>query len=121
MTDNNIKKVLELIDKDSFEEAKNLLLKIRRNKQSSYVNYLLGYIHHTNISPLSLSKNQFKGSKEDAKRFLKDSIDSEDPVEDAFWRLSDIEDNQKQAIRILKKGLKYFPNSESIYEYLIKK
>ncbi|MBA7508963.1 hypothetical protein ES705_00898 [subsurface metagenome] len=121
MTDKNLKKALELIDKESFNEAEKLLLKLRRNSQTPYINYLLGYIHHVNLSAYSFSENEdkFKGSKEDAKRFLGYSIDSDNPIEDAFCRLADIEENKKHAVRILKKGLEYFPNSKIIYEYLI--
>jgi len=123
MTDKNLKKALELIDKESFNEAEKLLLKIRRNNQNPYINYLLGFIHHVNISHDSFyeNKDKFKGSKEDAKRFLGYSIDSVNPIEDAFWRLADIEENKKHAVRILIKGLEYFPNSEIIYENLIRK
>lgn len=121
MTDKNLEKALELIDKESFNEAEKFLLNLRRNSQTPYINYLLGYIHHVNLSAYSFSENKdkFKGSKEDAKRFLGYSIDSGNPIEDAFWRLADIEKNKKHAVRILKKGLEYFPNSKIIYEYLI--
>ncbi len=123
MTDNSIKEVFELIDRKLFADAEKLLLKIRRNKQSSYINYLLGYIHHINLSNYSFTENEdtFKGKIEDAKRFLGYSIDSENPIEHAFWRLADIEKNKMHAIRILKKGLEYFPQSETLYEYLINK
>jgi len=117
MTDKNIEKVQKLIDEDSFEEAENLLLKIRRSQNTSYINYLLGYIHYENIS----SYSDFNGSKEDAIRYLNDSIDGEDPIDDGFCILADIEDSQKQAIRILRKGLVYYPNNERIYRALIKK
>jgi len=118
-----IKKALDLIDNKSFDKAEKNLLTLRRKKQTPYINYLLGYIHHINISTFSFSENEnkFKGLKKDARRYLGNAIDSEKPIEDAFWRLADIEDDNKHAVRILKKGLEYFPNSEIIYEYLISK
>lgn len=123
MTDKDIEKALNLINRNCFEEAEKYLLNLRKEKQTPYINYLLGYIHHANISSFSFSENEnkFKGSKEDVKRFLGSVIDSEKPIEDAFWRLADIENNKKHAVRILKKGLEYFPSSEMIYEYLISK
>lgn len=121
--DKNIKKACELIDKNAFKEAEEYLLELRRKKSTPVINYLLGYIHHVNLTSnlFDEDKDHFQGSKTEAERYLGSAIDSEKPIEDAFWRLADIEDNKKHSVRILKKGLEHFPNSEIIYEYLIKK
>ncbi len=123
MRDKDIEKALDLINKDCFKKALKHLLNLRRKTPTPYINYLLGCIHHVNIpvSSFSNGKDKFNGSKKEAKRFLGNAIDAEKPIEDAFWRLADIEDNRKHAVRILKKGLKHFPNSEIIYGYLISK
>lgn len=120
MPELNLDNVIDLLDKEAFDEAEDLLLKLRRKEQTPYINYLLGYIHHTNIPYSSKSNNKkFKGSKDEAKRHLRASIDSEEPIEDSFWRLADLEDNNKHAIRILKKGIEFFPNSELLYKHLL--
>lgn len=114
-----LKIVLDLIDNNSFKKAEKKLLELRKKKQTQYINYLLGYINHSNISPYPENKDKFKGSKENAKRYLGYAIESESPIEDAFWRLANLQDSKIHAVRILKKGLEYFPSSETIYRSLI--
>lgn len=123
MSKKNIEEAVKLINNEKFKKAESLLLLLRNKKNTPKINYLLGCIHHMNISSFSFDKDEkkFKGSKEEAKRFLREAIDSEDPIKDAFLRLVDIEDNKKHAVRILKKGLRYFPDSKTLYECLIKK
>ena len=123
MPKKNIKEAVKLINNGKFKKAESLLLLLKKKKDTSKINYLLGCIHHMNISSSSFDKDEkkFKGSREDARRFLEKNVESEEPVEDAFCRLSDIEDNKKHAVRILKKGLEYFPSSKVLYEYLISK
>jgi tetratricopeptide (TPR) repeat protein len=97
-------------------------IEIRKDKQIAYVDYLLGYIHYINTPTSTLAdknENKFKGSENKAKQFLCNAIDSDKPIEDAFCILAIIEDNPKHAVRILKKGLGHFPNSESIYNALV--
>ncbi|MFA6301483.1 MAG: tetratricopeptide repeat protein [Candidatus Paceibacterota bacterium] len=114
-----IKKAKELINSESFKEAEQILLKLRDKKHTSEIGYLLGYIHHINIPTPFSGDEKFKGTVSAVKQFLGEAIDLEPPVEDAFWRLSDVEGNKKHSVRILKKGLESFPNSVSIYESLI--
>ncbi len=56
MTDKNIKKAIDLINKKSFDEAEKYLLNLRRERRTPYINYLLGYIHHINIKTFSSSE-----------------------------------------------------------------
>jgi len=123
MSKKNIEEAIELINNEKFKEAECLLLLFKKKKNTSEINYLLGCIHHINISSFSFDKDEknFKGSKDKAKRYLGEAIELKDPIKDAFLRLVDIEDNKKHAVRILKKGLKYFPNSKTLYECLIEK
>ncbi len=126
-TADNIQKARQLINENAFKEAEKLLLQKIKKENNSIANYLLGFIHHTNLNPVpyffdedSKNKEQFQGSKRKAKKYLGYVVDSEKPIEDAFWRFADIEDNKKHAVRILQKGLKSFPKSEILYEYLIR-
>lgn len=121
--DIEIQKSLKLINNELFSEAEKSLLQLRKKENTAYINYLLGYIHYESINPgyFRKDKDSFRGSKTEAKRYLREAIATEDSIEDAYWRLADIEDNKKQSDRIIKKGLEIFPNSKTIYSYLIRK
>lgn len=121
MDKTKLEEIYDLIEKKSFNKANKILLHFRKENNKPHVNYLIGFIHHINIShsSFSISDDKFVGSKSDAIKYLGYAIESDQPVEDAFWRLADLEKNKDHAVRILKKGLEYFPVSESIYKSLL--
>jgi tetratricopeptide (TPR) repeat protein len=107
-----IDRIYELIEKNEFQEAENTLAELRKQDlHSSVVNYLLGIIY-------SAHDNKEK-SIQKAKEFFQYAIDGEQPIEDAFLRLSTLETIWPHSIRILRKGLELFPRSSQLYERLL--
>ncbi|MGA9364674.1 MAG: tetratricopeptide repeat protein [Bacteroidota bacterium] len=107
-----IDRIYELIEKKEFQEAENTLAELgKQGLRSSVVNYFLGIIY-------SEYDNKEK-SIQKAKEFFQYAIDGEQPIEDAFLRLSTLETIRPHSIRILRKGLEIFPKSTELYEKLL--
>ena len=104
------KKLIKLLDQTKYSEAEEFLLQIK-NFSVEQVNFMRGLIY---TKPDNPNKSESK-----AKKYFARSCDSEEPIENAFIQLSFLEKNINQAIKILRNGLKKFPNSPKIYENII--
>ncbi len=103
-------KLIKLLDQKKYSEAEEFLLQIK-NFSVERVNFIRGLIC---IEPDNPNKSESK-----AKKYFARSCDSEEPIENAFIQLSFLEKNRNQAIKILRNGLRKFPNSPKIYENII--
>lgn len=110
VTDSQLTEVEGLIDKKKWEAAEKILMKLSETGDSR-VNYYLGYIYDAWDNP--------KKDIEKAMRFFSLAAESTKPVVGAFVWLSRNEKNKTHSIRILRKGLQSFPNSEAIYYQLL--
>ncbi len=110
ITDKKLQEIENLIDKKKWEEAENILVKLSKTGDSR-VNFLLGHIYDAWGNP---NKNENKAIK-----YFGLAAESTHPIPGAFIRLSRIEKNKTHSIRILRKGLQSFPESETIYYRLL--
>lgn len=107
-----IDRIYELIEKKEFREAENTLAELgKQGLRLSVVNYFLGIIYS--------DYDNKERSVQKAKEFFQYAIDAEQPIEDAFLRLSTLETIRPHSIRILRKGLELFPKSTELYEKLL--
>ena len=110
ITDQQLQDISDLIDNKKWEDAENTLIKLS-NTGDSRVYYYLGHIYDAWDNP--------KKDKEKANKYFSLAAESTNPVAGAFIRLSKNERNRTHSIRILRKGLKFFPRSEDIYYQLL--
>lgn len=103
--------IYELIDKGKCNQARVELEKNENALDSGEYYYLMGLLFNNYKYPLS--------SKEEAKKYFGYAINSDTPIEDAFFKLVGLEHNVPHEIRILKKGIEHFPTSSSLYEWLL--
>jgi len=103
-------KLKKLLDQKKYSEAEDFLLQMK-GYSVELVNFIRGLIY---IQPDNPNKSESK-----AKKYFARSCDSEEPIEDAFIQLSFLEKNRNQARKILRNGLRKFPNSPKIYENII--
>lgn len=95
-----------------WSRAENILLKYR-SLFDPRVDYLLGLIYFDYSNP----KRNIKKAKE----FLERVVQSDAPYENAFILLAKLERSRAHAVRILRKGLYFFPESENLYFNLLSK
>lgn len=108
-----LEKVAGLLDARKLTEAEQALLKLKeKHRKDGYIDYLLGCIYY------EFSGEHF--SREKAVKHFSAATEADNPVEEAFVELAHIERNKNHAIRILKKGLRFFGLSEAIYFNLIR-
>ena len=110
ITEQQLQEITDLIDNKKWEEAEDALLKLSKTGDSR-VYYYLGHVYDAWEST--------KKDKEKAKRYFNLAAESSNPVSGAFIRLSRNEKNRTHSIRILRKGLHFFPGSEAIYYQLL--
>jgi len=108
----DIKKIIKLLNEKKFEKAEEILLKWRKSDyKNEKINYFLGELY---------SDYRFTNrSDQKAKRYFKYAIESKNPIENAYLKLSYLEKNPNHPLRILKKGLEKFPNSIELYENIL--
>ena len=109
ITDQQLQEIADLINNKKWEEAEDTLLKLSKTSDSR-VCYCLGYLYDDWDNP--------KKDKEKARKYFSLAAESTTPVADAFIRLSRNEKNKIHSVRILRKGLQFFPKSKAIYEQL---
>jgi len=108
----NLNKVIGLVKQKKFSEAEKALLELRKKDYSNEViNYYLGVIYNDFNNP---NKSDVK-----TRRYFGYVVDSDNPIEEAFIELANLEKNINHARRILKKGLAKFPKSVKLYERLL--
>lgn len=110
ITDQQLQEISDLIDNKKWEEAESVLLKLSKSGDSR-VYYYLGHVYD--------AWDNTKKDEEKAKRYFSLAAESSNPVAGAFVRLARNERNRKHSIRILRKGLKFFPRSEAIHYQLL--
>jgi tetratricopeptide (TPR) repeat protein len=107
-----VNEIADLIEKEDFKKAEQLLLEQRRSdRENPTLNYLLGVIYDDPRSGL--------GTKSQARDCFRVATQGEHPVEDVFVMLARLESNRRHRGRILRKGLVAFPQSSAIYESLL--
>lgn len=110
IADQQLQEISDLIDNKKWEEAEDTLLKLSKTGDSR-VYYYLGHVYDTWDNP--------KKDKEMARKYFSFAAESTTPVAGAFIRLSRNERNRTHSVRILRKGLRSFPESEAIYYQLL--
>jgi len=101
-----------LIEQGSFKEAEGALSELKKKDSWHPVtNYLLGCLYDN-------YKNPGK-STEKARNAFALCVRSEKPIEDAFLQLAQLESARSQSVRILRGGLRHFPNSVPIFTRLL--
>lgn len=110
ITDQQLKKIEDLIDNKKWEEAENTLTKLLKTYDSR-IYFYLGHIYDTWDNP--------KKDQEKARKYFSLAAESTNPVPGAFIWLSRNEENRTHSVRILRKGLKSLPRSEAIYYQLL--
>lgn len=104
--------IAELLAQGSFKEAEEALAELKKNNyRPSVINYFLGHFYVDYRNP--------SASTEKARNAFALSVKSEEPVEDAFLQLAKLEPSPTQAVRIIKGGLRHFPNSTPMFNYLL--
>jgi len=105
-----IKNIISLIENKKWEDAEKTLFKLQKTNDGQVL-FLLGILFNEWGNP-NKDKNK-------AKEFFNLSAESDNCPPNTFIQLARLETNRVHSIRILKKGLKFFPNSEQIYCSLI--
>ena len=105
-----LQEIEDLIDNKTWDEVENTLIKLSKIGDSR-VYYYLGYVYDAWDNP--------NKDGEKAKKYFSLAAESPNPVAGAFLRLSWNERNKTHSIRILRKGLKFFPKSEALYYQLL--
>ena len=109
LTEKQIDKIIYLLNKKKWDRVEKLLLSYK-DYNDSKIDYFWGCFYKYWDNPAL--------NKEKAKKYFRRVIVSKEPIYDAFDKLSDLE-NESQAIRIIRKGLKIFPENEYFYYKLI--
>ncbi len=110
ITDQQTQEIVALLDNKKWVEAEESLLNLCKTSDP-WVYFCLGYVYDAWTNP--------KRDEKTAKDYFSLATESDQPVEYAFTRLSRIESNKSHSIRILRKGLQFFPKSEAIYYQLL--
>jgi hypothetical protein len=105
-----IQNIVSLLENKEWEASEKALMKLHKTNDGRVL-FLLGMLFDEWDNP-NKDKNKAKG-------FFNLSVKSDNCPLNTFIQMARLETNRAHSVRILKKGLKSFPNSEEIYNSLI--
>lgn len=117
----DLKNVEKLLNNQTYKESIKILEKLRKEDiHNSLVNLLLGEAYYNEYN-----KDNKKMTKENIVFYFQKSISNNEELPFghlAYLRLTELEDDKKHAFRILKNGLKIYPDNinllEKLFEFL---